>query len=541
MFADLNSLDPGQPLEAELVIIGAGAAGITLALEFVGTAHKVLLVESGNLEGDTATQALDQGDVIGMAYEPLESARARYFGGTTNMWTGWCKPLDAADMAARPALGTAGWPIGREELEPFYRRAQPLVDAGPYQYNLDYWSKTAGPVDDLTTAALILTFWQKSPPVRFGERYAEMLRTAPNVTVLLNANLTSIAIPPDGAVVDSVELRSLAGKSATARGRRFVLACGGLENPRLLLAAVPSRPQGLGNDYHLVGRFFMEHPHWHVGTIYPTDPYYLMDKYCRHVTDGRMQFAAWSFSLTEQERLGVLNCGVTLGVARSQENGVSAAAKTWHDLHRGRLPEDLANRTLAILEDISGISESIWRKFWLHRQVNRPPSELYLNVVLNAKPNPDSRVTLGPDRDALGMPRLQLNWQLSADDERSMALLAQRVAGEITRLDYGRVRLYAALQDPTGGWARAGNLAGHGIATDAPEMKISWHHIGTTRMAASPSDGVVDDNCRVHSTANLYVAGSSVFPTAGNANPTLTIVALALRLGDHLKQTGMTT
>ena len=162
-------------------------------------------------------------------------------------------------------------------------------------------------------------------------------------------------------------------------------------------------------------------------------------------------------------------------------------------------------------------------------------------MVLDARPNPDSRVTLGPERDALGMPRLQLDWQLSADDERSMALLAQRVAGELTRLGHGRVRLHPALQDPTGGWARAGNLAGHGIASEAPEMEISWHHIGTTRMAASPRDGVVDGNCRVHGTANLYVAGSSVFPTAGNANPTLTIVALALRLGDHLKQSGFAT
>ena len=168
--------------------------------------------------------------------------------------------------------------------------------------------------------------------------------------------------------------------------------------------------------------------------------------------------------------------------------------------------------------------------------MNRPPSELRVQAVLDAKPNPDSRVILGTERDALGMPRLQLDWQLSADDERSMSLLAQRFAAELTRLGYARVRLHPALQDPAGGWARAGNLAGHDVAPGAPEMEISWHHIGTTRMAASPSDGVVDSNCRVHGTANLYVAGSSVFPTAGNANPTLTIVALALRLGDHLSK-----
>ena len=538
MLADLNRLEPEQRLEADLIVIGAGAAGITLALEFVGTAHKVLLVESGGLELDADTQELDQGDVIGMAYEPLESARARYFGGTTNMWTGWCKPLHPVDLQPRPALALAGWPIGFDELEPYYRRAQPLMDAGPYEYNVGYWRRTAGPVDDLTAEGLEMTFWQKSPPVRFGQRHLETLRAAANVTVLLNANLTGIVIASDGAVIDSVELRSLAGKSATARGHRFVLACGGLENPRLLLCAAQSHPRGLGNDHDLVGRFFMEHPHWDVGTIYPTDPYGLVDRYYNHVSDGRAQRVAWSFTAAEQERLGVTNCCVALEVQAYQENGVTAAARVWDDIQRGRLPSEMARQVLAILGDIGGISQSAWRKFWLHRQVNRPPSELRLQVVLDARPDPSSRVTLGPKRDALGMSRLQLDWWLGEADERSMSLLAQRVAGELTRLRYGRVRLHPALQDPAGGWARAGNLIGQDLTADAPVMEISWHHIGTTRMAASPSEGVVDGNCRVHGTANLYVAGSSVFPTAGNANPTLTIVALALRLGDHLKQAG---
>jgi choline dehydrogenase-like flavoprotein len=541
MLADLNTLDPGQQLEAGLVIVGAGAAGITLALEFAGTARSVLLVESGGLDGDADTQGLDQGDVVGMAYEPLESARARYFGGSTNMWTGWCRPLDPIDLQARPALGIPGWPIQPDELEPFYRRAQPMVDAGPYEYNLKHWTEAVGPVDDVSAAALELTFWQKSPPVRFGERYLESLRAATNVTVLLNANLTGIVTGADGAVVDGLAIRSLAGKAATVRGRCFVLACGGLENPRLLLSAAPERPQGLGNDHDLVGRFFMEHPHWDIGTIYPSEPYYLMDKYHRHVSDGRMQSAAWAFTGPEQGRLGVSNCCVGLGLQGYRDDGIAAAAKAWHDLRHGRIPDEIVDRTLAILGDIGGISESIWRKFWLHRRINRRSEQLKLLVVLDAKPNPDSRVRLGPERDALGMPRLQLDWRLSADDERSMASVVQRVAGELTRLGHGRVRLHVALQDPTGGWARAGNLAGHGIASEAPEMEISWHHIGTTRMAASPREGVVDGNCRVHGTANLYVAGSSVFPTAGTANPTLTIVALALRLGDHLKQTGLAT
>ena len=282
----------------------------------------------------------------------------------------------------------------------------------------------------------------------------------------------------------------------------------------------------------------MEHPWWEIGTIYPTEPYYLVDKYYAHVSDDRYQRAAWRFRDAAQERLGIQNCCAGISAVHHGQDGIAAAGKLWRDLRSGRLPSDISQRTLAILSDVGGISESMWRKFWLHRWVNNPPNELTLAVVLDEKPNRDSRVTLGSERDALGMARIQLDWRLSADDERSMAILAQRVAGEITRLGHGRVRLHPALQDPTGGWARAGNLIGHDTASEAPPMHISWHHIGTTRMAASARDGVVDADCRVHGTANLFVAGSSVFPTAGIANPTMTIVALALRLGDRLKQTG---
>jgi choline dehydrogenase-like flavoprotein len=170
--------------------------------------------------------------------------------------------------------------------------------------------------------------------------------------------------------------------------------------------------------------------------------------------------------------------------------------------------------------------------------VNKPVSEVRLAVVLDQAPNPASRVTLSTERDAPGMPKVRLDWRLSEADERSMEALALTVAGELARLGLGRVQLHEAVT-PASGWARAGNLTGYGVAPDAPEMKISWHHIGTTRMAATPEDGVVDGDCRVHGVQNLFVAGSSVFPTAGNANPTLTIVALALRLADHLKADGL--
>jgi choline dehydrogenase-like flavoprotein len=537
---DLNELESGQELQTDLVIVGAGAAGISIALEFVGSPHQVLLVESGGMDADGDTLSLSEGSVVGMAYEPLEASRARHFGGTTNMWTGWCKPLDPIDFRRRSWLDLPGWPVSREELDPFYVRAQDLVEAGPYRYDLAQWLEAVGEVDDLSAARLEQTFWQKSPPTRFGQRYLEPLRTAKNISVLLHANLTGLQINGDQGLVESVRLRTLQGESATVRARCVVIACGGLENPRLLLSAAPARPRGLGNDHDLVGRYFMEHPWFEAGWILPTETYTLIDRYYRHDAAGRQHRTAWQFTEHEQERLGVLNCCISLGIEAHRQGAVQAAGKVWRDLSHGKFPTEIGDRVVAMLSDIHGISESVIRKLLLHRRVNKPPERLELHAVLDPKPNPDSRVTLSREGDALGLPRLQLDWRLSADDEHSMALLVRRVADEITRLGHGRVRLHPALQDPNGGWARAGNLIGHGVAPDAPTMHISWHHMGTTRMAQSPHEGVVDADCRVHGTANLYVAGSSVFPTSGNANPTLTIVALALRLADHLQQHGLT-
>ena len=319
----------------------------------------------------------------------------------------------------------------------------------------------------------------------------------------------------------------------------MVLACGGLENPRLLLGAAPGYPKGLGNEYDLVGRYFMEHPAWAVGTILPTEPYTLVDRYYRHHAGGRLHRSGWRFVESEQERLGVQNCSLGLVIEGFEQGGVQAAGKLWRDLSHGKIAAEDGERIVAVLGDLGGITESLFRKYMLRRRVNRPPERLALKATLDPKPDPDSRVTLTTERDALGLPRLQLDWRLTEDDERSMAVLARRVADELTRLGHGRVRLHPALQEPVSGWARAGNLIGYDVTPDAPPMHVSWHHMGTTRMAESPREGVVDADCRVHGTANLFVAGSSVFPTTGNANPTLTIVALALRLADHLKETGL--
>jgi choline dehydrogenase-like flavoprotein len=502
----------------------------------------VVLVESGGLDLDGANQSLDDGEVVGVAYDPLAACRQRSFGGTTNMWTGWCKPLDPVDMAPRPWLGLDGWPFGRELLQPYYEQAQPLVDAGPYRYDTSLWADIHAPLHPFDPRALGLTFWQKSPPTRFGLRYGDELKRAPDITVLLDANLVEITTDLEGGRVERSTLRSLRGREAFVRAQAYVLACGGIENARLLLACGRGRPQGLGNGSDLVGRFFMEHPHWDLASIVTDNPYALLDSYFRRTVEDRPHRIGWCLPPDAQERLGTLNCVAELSVVTDRESASNAASGLWHQLREGEVPSDLGPRVAAVLSDLGGVAQSLWRKAVQGTFVNKPVDAIGLMVTLDPRPNPDSRVTLSPtERDVLGMPRPCLDWRLSAEDERSMEALARQVALELTRLGLGRVRLHPALGDRlddghgSEGWARAGHLRGYDVALEAPEMSLSWHHMGTTRMATSPREGVVDANCRVHGMTNFFVAGSSVFPTSGHANPTLTIVALALRLADHLQ------
>jgi choline dehydrogenase-like flavoprotein len=537
VFVDLNELPDGRLIEADVAVVGAGAAGIALARELAGGGRRVVLAESGALDPDGETQSLYEGDVIGMAYEPLVAARQRSFGGTTGMWTGWCKPLDAVDMAPRPWLGLKGWPVTREALQPFYERAQVLVEAGPYRYDRGLWDDIDAPLYDPDPERLGYTFWQKSPPTRFGHRYREDLERAGSATVLLDANLVEIVSDPEGGRVEHLELRSLRGRAARLRAGAYVLACGGIENARLLLASDRARPEGLGNRHGLVGRYFMEHPHWDVATIVADDPYALLDSYYRRNVGGRDHRIGWNLAEAHQERLGALNCVAELTFDKDPSTGSYAAGAVWRQLRRGEFPDHLGDRAAAVLGDLGGVARSAWRKAVGGTFVNKPVGAIRLMVTLDPMPNPQSRVTLTDARDALGMRRAALDWRLTPEDERSIEALTRAVSIDLTRLGLGRVRVHPALTDPAGGWARAGHLRGYDIAPEAPEMAISWHHIGTTRMAADPREGVVDADCRVHGVSNLYVAGSSVFPTAGNANPTLTIVALALRLADHLEAT----
>ena len=516
MIEDARRLPEDTLIETDLAIIGAGAAGITIARELAVTDLQICLLESGGLEFEQDTQNLYTGENDGRWYFPLDKCRLRYFGGSTNHWGGWCRPLTAIDFEVRDWVPYSGWPITRADLDPYYERAQTVTETGPLRYDATaFWEEQTGAkMLPLSLGLITTTFFQYSPPTRFGTRYRKDIEQAANVRALLHATVTEIETSETGAEVTGLRVATLEGPSFRVRARRYILATGAIENPRLLLLSNRVQPAGVGNTHDLVGRFFMEHPHVPgVAGMVTSRPEAFNTAYTQHLSlAGSIVHAALipTDALLRRERL--LQAVFTIGVMGvfNAENLAGAApagqqrARDIFNLQRDLDPPRATDHPPAGYND--------WP----------PAGALGANCTFGCAceqaPNPDSRVTLSDARDALGLPRARLDWRLSEADKLSLNRIVHAVAQEFGARSLGRVR--PALSDD-GNW---------------PEKTIGgYHHMGTTRMADSPDLGVVDANCKVHGVANLYIAGSSVFTTGGASNPTLTIVALALRLADHMR------
>jgi choline dehydrogenase-like flavoprotein len=347
----------------------------------------------------------------------------------------------------------------------------------------------------------------------------------PRCEIFLHATATSIDAEGSGGSIGQVSAKAHPGSTLAVRARHFILAAGGIENPRLLLASNAMAPNGLGNDHDMVGRFLMEHPHARGGRIVDAKAWQLLMAYGRrHRIAGRDVAALVAPAPSVQQEQGILNSSLIV-VGRQPERagqfwGMRAYSTLKHDMKPTRSGRSLwmvAKRGATLAQRLADPLRP-----WLLHKMGR--LDLALLVRAEQAPNPDSRVTLSSERDALGMPRVTLDWRLSPLDVRSVAVLVETLRDELARLRLGRVEPAAWLSDPEQNWRTDPLISAHPIG--------GYHHMGTTRMSTDPRTGVTDGETRVHGLANLHVAGSSLFPTSGWANPTLTIAALALRTAD---------
>lgn len=512
MLIDARTIPKNRIIETDVCIVGAGAAGITLAREFIDQPFKVCLLESGGFEADEQTQDLYKGRSLGI-FLVLEGVRLRYFGGTTNHWGNYCAPLDEIDFETRDWIPNSGWPFRKSHLDPFYQRAQSICQLGPFAYEAEAWETKSEPrLPFIGDRVMTSIFQQHLPPLRFGKIYRDEIVKAHNITTFLYANLVNIETTDTARNVTRLRIGCLQGNNFWVKAKLFILASGAIENARLLLLSNDVQSTGLGNQNDLVGRFFMSHTSVDAGLFLPSDPFIPVGLYLYHkpVIDSLKIIGHLSLSSDTQRYEKLLNFNAVLIPISAGKKGLPSLRR----LVKGEFDSwfrDLGN----VIAEIDGVATAVFGKL-LKGVV--PIKAFDLRCAIEQSPNPNSRVTLSSERDALGKNRTQLDWRLSTIDKRSLIRSLMVIGEEFGRAGLGRLKI--TLDNDDSSW---------------PEVSGGVHHMGTTRMHVDPKQGVVDENCRVHGISNLFVAGSSVFPTVGHANPTLTISALAIRLADHVK------
>lgn len=478
-------------------IVGGGPAGITLARKLASSGLLVALMEGGGLNFDQESQDLYAGDCIGRDYHPLDSTRLRFLGGTSNHWGGHCRALEPWDFMPKAFLPGSGWPISRAELDPYAAEADDIVSIPNAAAYPDSADRLAG--QDFR----IIRF-RHSPPTRFGEKYLEELRASSGITLVLNANLVDIDLDDSLGTVTGALFRSYApGDSGfVVRASVYCLCMGGLENPRFLLNATRQVPRGIGNEHDLVGRSFCEHIGYSVGKVLFEDD----------VPTPREYEPTPDFMEREQ----VSNFNLVLGTkARSLRKELARTA-----ICSSAFVERLTRAVLNVgLNCNAGGMDSY---FSMRRQEQAVG---WFGLIVEQAVNPASRVTLSDKRDRFGLRRIALDWRYCEIDLHTMRTACMAMAQRFAENQVGRIQF----RD----WVLADPIDPPQLGTGNGEVGLH-HHMCTTRMSSDPARGVVDASCRVHSVSNLYVAGSSVFASGGHANPTYTIVQLALRLGDHL-------
>lgn len=502
MLIDARTLSPGATLEADICIAGAGAAGITMALDLRGSGLSVLLLESGGLERAEETQVLSEGQMIGIDTWDMRAQRVRAFGGTTGHWAGWCRPLMPQDFEAREYVPLSGWPITYADLEPWYRRACQTVQIGDYDWDAASRANATGRPLLPLREPVEHRYYQISPPTRFGQVYAAPLEHATDIRLVTFANVVDIRLGANHGHVDRFHCRTLEGTTFNVDAGRFVLALGGIENARVLLASRSQQKEGVANGHDVVGRYFMEHPHYHnsIGLVHAPDldfSFYRRGPADLTRPDG-----------TPVQMLGAV--GLTAAVLRSER--LLNFTATFQTTGAGPGPRRVALRPPE--------SEALPRAAMADLLTRGSGTGAAAAMTLRCEQSPyrDSRITLSEERDPVGMPRVALDWRINPEDDIQMRRAMVLVANTLAASSIGRA------------WI-PGNAS-----------RFEWrqeqggHHMGATRMGTDPAVSVVNADSRTHQVDNLYITGGSVFTTGGDSNPTLTIVALAHRLADTLKR-----
>jgi len=482
---DANDLSDGDALRSVVCIVGGGPVGIALALRLAALEVDTLLLEAGGTEHEDATEALYRG--TGGGYGDLTTTRLQMLGGSTNHWGGQSRPLEPIDFEPQNWRRGSGWPIARDDALARLDEAIEFLGLAGNGWDAASWL----PDEALLGDGEIVEKVFQGRPLSAGEFYEEALHDSERVTVVLHANVTRIRVDPATGSVSVLEIRTLDGAQLTATGEEYVLAAGGIESARLLLASTDDIPAGVGNGADLVGRYFADH---HIVGPLPLVP------------GPAAQPMVAPSDAPEVARASEAGVTIQRALALSPEAQHALELPGFHAFLLESEPpfsDEVFARGVEGLVDLGGAGTGPIRA---------------VVVGFEQLPNPESRVTLDAEQNAFGEPRARVDWQLTEDDQANMQRAIDLLARFLARNGIGRLRIASTAAE----WRQ--------------EAFAQHHHMGTLRMGGTPSDGVVDPDLRFHDVANLYAVGTAVFPTYGHVNPTLNAVALTLRLADHLAQ-----
>ncbi len=545
MIIDARSIPSGASISSEICIIGAGPAAMTLANEFLETGCDVVLLESGGLGKSKRAQKLSAGALSGELYEPLENTHLRQVGGTANHWIvkmadsryGYrFAPMTPMDFKPRSWVKNSGWPISAEELQPYYDRAHEICGMPGAKYGEGEWRGADVEPLPFDPDTLITDYFCFASTDVFTKDIPRRIKTNENIRLYYNATVVELIEDETENAIRAALVRQFDGREISFEARYFIVACGGLQTPRLLLASRRKHPEGIGNEHDVVGRDYMDHSIVPSGNFYAADTHLIdhLAVYDMRLQDGVSVLGKLSFSEAQQEKHALRNITFTLFPMPSFERVAAMvnAKELYASLRHLKIPDNLGSKLMSVIRRLPFLSHEFFsmvffktplmpgfgRGGWsLKKDKDKDYERLELLAFVEQSPDPENRVTLTDDVDELRTPRIKAHFKWPEGDIESISRAQALAANAFDSLGIGK---FAPDQRPGQPFIDS----------------LGLHHImGTTRMGDDPRTSVVDKDCKVHGTRNLFIASSSVFPTSGYANPTLSIMALAIRVADTVK------
>lgn len=542
MRKDAKQILNHSSMHCDVCVVGSGAAGITTARELALAGVSVLLIEAGGEKQRPEQVDLYRGKSKSMNHGPLHLYRQRRLGGTTAVWGGRSAPYEAIDLEKRWYVPHSGWPINQNDLNNAYVKAHEYLDLGTFSYSAEqsFPPSAQFPVS-CCPSVVVDKIFRFSLPTNFWRKYKRVFSSQQNADVIVNGSCTEVVTNPKGDRVDYIRVMSSPDHQFTVRAKKYVLAMGGLEVTRLLLASTSVHKSGIGNSHDLLGRFYISHLTGNAGTILFNSGY---GEYFRKYVVSEGVYCKRLMRLTHdaQRRNRLLNLAVTATHMEfhdpAHRSGVLSSVYLAKRYLMGRIPPEFSrelsdSKYQHLLKHATNVFFSPLEMLrfadtWTRRRLlafrKLPSVELFndegsytVHFDAEQSPNFDSRIALGDQQDKFGTPRLVVDWRMNRRDAESVARSLELIARDLESAGVARLKLKPDLAD---------DVYAHNV--------VGSHHLGTTRMGGSSSTGVVDSECRVFGISNLYIASSSVFPTSSYVNPTLQIVALAIRIAAHI-------